>query len=357
MRIHRNFVGGNISVKEICGDTVTLENELRDTTEDWFYWAFCIEGAENRTLTFRFQQTRLGYFGPAVSHDLVNWHWLDSRQGDSFTYRFGETEHRVYFAHSMLYHPARFEGFAERHGLAVRELCRSSGGSSVPCVSFGAGETSILLTARHHACESTGNYVLEGVLETLLASPIPGAKVFCVPFVDYEGVIRGDQGKSRAPHDHNRDYDGKTGSLYPECRALRAYAEANGCHFGFDFHSPWHLSGEHDTAFIVQNSVEKLDRLRKFGRLLEASVTEESFRYRQANDYPPGTGWNRGGAQFANFLTKRPENVAAFSFETAYFGTQDNRVTAEKLLELGRCFGRAMGKFVEAEGPRPHTAE
>ena len=85
MRIHKNFAGGNIVVKSIEGDTVYLENELRDTTEDWFYWAFCVEGAESKTLTFKMQPNRLGYFGPAVSHDYENWHWLDSLEGDSFT--------------------------------------------------------------------------------------------------------------------------------------------------------------------------------------------------------------------------------------------------------------------------------
>lgn len=344
MLIHQNFIGGNISVKEIDGSTVVLENELRDTTENWFYWAFCIEGAENRTITFKFQQNRLGYFGPAVSYDLENWHWLDSVDGDSFTYRFGENESKVYFAHSMLYHPKRFYDFADKHNLQLEELCKGYKGSSVPCVKFGDGEISIILTARHHACESTGNYVLEGVLEELITNPIPNAKVFCVPFVDFEGVIRGDQGKSRAPHDHNRDYDIE--SIYPECKTIKEYAKSNGCHYGFDFHSPWHISKENDTVFIVQNSKEKLDKLNKFGKILEQSISDTSIRYEHKNDYPPETGWNKGGPQFASFMTKRNENEIAFTLETAYFGTKTNKVNQEKLLELGRCFAIALSKYI-----------
>ena len=71
MLIHQNFVGGNIVIKEQTLNTFVLDNELRDTTEDWFYWAFCVENAENKTLTFKLQNNRLGYFGPAVSHDLI----------------------------------------------------------------------------------------------------------------------------------------------------------------------------------------------------------------------------------------------------------------------------------------------
>ena len=352
MLIHQNFIGGNITVKEIDGNTVVLENELRDTTEDWFYWAFCIEGAENKTLTFQFQNNRLGYFGPAISYDLVHWHWLDSveinnKTGDSFTYSFSEKENKVYFAHSMLYHPHRFLNFAGNRNIRVQELCKGYKGSSVPCIEFGNGDISIILTARHHACESTGSYVLEGVLDELINNPIPDAKVFCVPFVDYEGVIRGDQGKSRAPHDHNRDYDLENPSIYPETDAIKAYANANGCHFGFDFYSPWHLWGENDTVFIVQNNIEKLDKLKHFGEIFERCITETSLQYEHKNDHPFGVSWNQGGKTFANYVKTKPKNDIAFTLETTYFGTADNKATEEKLLELGKCFAKALKHYVE----------
>lgn len=46
MIIHCNFIGGNIKVSALSGNDVYLENQIRDSSEDWFYWAFCIEGAE-----------------------------------------------------------------------------------------------------------------------------------------------------------------------------------------------------------------------------------------------------------------------------------------------------------------------
>lgn len=349
MLIHKNFTGGNISVKEQIGNTFILENELRDTTENWFYWAFCVEGAENQTLTFVMQKHRLGYFGPAISHDLIHWQWLDRINGDSFTYHFEETEHKVYFAHSLLYHPNRFLQFAQKHNLKVDELCKGYKGSSIPCVQFGGGKTSIILTARHHACESPGNYVLEGVLEELLTNPIPNMNVFCVPFVDYEGVIRGDQGKSRAPHDHNRDYSLENPCIYPECNAIKEYAEQNGCHFGFDFHAPWHISSLNDTVFIVQNSIEKLDRLTHFGQLFEAAITKNALQYFQKDDCPPEISWNKATTQFASYMTRKAENNIAFSLETTYFGTAENKVTNDKLLELGHCFAKALRNYIAEE--------
>lgn len=84
--------------------------------------------------------------------------------------------------------------------------------------------------------------------------------MLCVPFVDYDGIVDGDQGKRRMPHDHNVDY-GQNESIYPETAAIKEYANKNGCNYGFDFHSPWHKGGENDNIFIVRNSIEKNDRI------------------------------------------------------------------------------------------------
>lgn len=42
-----------------------LKNEVRDSGDDWFYWAFCAEGAAGKELTFQFDPNRIGCFGPA----------------------------------------------------------------------------------------------------------------------------------------------------------------------------------------------------------------------------------------------------------------------------------------------------
>ncbi len=167
---------------------------------------------------------------------------------------------------------------------------------------FGDGNRSIILTARHHACESTGSYVLEGVLDDLIDNPIEGFQILCVPFVDYDGVIDGDQGKNRVPHGHNRDYSDENPPIFPETSRIIEYTENNNVCYGFDFHSPWHRGWEHDNVYIVQSSIEKLVRLDLFGEILEKSITDKAMRYWHKNDYPPETGWNRAGSQFAAYL-------------------------------------------------------
>ena len=184
MIVHKNFIGGNIQVVKQTENTVELENELRDTQvgQDWFYWAFCVEGAQGKTLRFCFDVDRLGFYGPAISNDLQSWRWFSEGGIDdhlSFSYTFKEDENTVYFAHDMLYHPDRFLRFASQKGWDINEFCVSEKGRSVPYITFGNGEKVILLTARHHACEAPGNYVLEGVLDYLSTADILKYRFIC----------------------------------------------------------------------------------------------------------------------------------------------------------------------------------
>ena len=346
MNIHQNFTGGNIRILKTEGNIIYVDNELRDTVGDWFYWALCAEDCADKTLTFRFPKDRIGYYGPAVSHDLKTWQWLGAgEETDAFTYTFKEDENKVYFAHSMLYHPDRFYAFAEGKGLQKHTLCTTKRGRTVPYYTFGAGERTVLLTARHHACESTGNYVLEGVLEGLLQESIPNTNVICVPFVDLDGVLDGDQGKARAPHDHNRDYPVTGDSVWPEPAAIRNLAK-DGILYGFDFHSPWHVGGRHDTIFLVEKVEEKIPEYEKLGEILESVSTPEALKYNKENNIKPGVEWNTGKAPtIACYMEAVAKAKLACTLETAYFGTPDNIFAPDKALELGRCFAKAMVEY------------
>lgn len=345
MCISKAFTGGNIRLLKREENTFYLDNERRTSSEDWFYWAFSFSGKKGETYKFIFPDNRIGYFGPAVSHNLEKWEWLGYSDDNSFSYTVGEHENIIYFAHSMLYHPERFSRFAKENNLAVKELCKSKKGRSVPYISFGDGEKTILLTARHHACESTGSYVLEGVIHRLLSSPLENSKVIVIPFVDFDGVTDGDQGKGRIPYDHNRDYDINAPSLYPETATIKKLVE-NGVIYAFDFHSPWHKGGENDNIFVVQKRKERVPLYKKFGLFLESSLTDKALKYSSSDDHAPGVSWNsESSPTFAAYMTDFAKARLSFSLETAYFGKESNSFSAEKAIEFGRCFADALKKF------------
>lgn len=344
MTIHANFPGGNIKVVKEDGNEIYLENEMRDSADDWFYWAFCVEKACGRTLTFHFCENRLGYFGPAVSGDFSHWSWLGACGENSFTYTFGEKEDRMYFAHHMIYDTGRFYDMAKQYGIEIKELCKSGKGRSVPYIEFGSGRT-VILTSRHHACESTGDYVLEGAIRQLLATGNRDYRYVVVPFADFDGVTEGDQGKGRVPHDHNRDYTDNP--IYAETAAIIKIVNSSDLAFGCDFHSPWHRGGINDKCFIVCNDVEHIPEYKAFGDIFESKITPEAFRYRCSDNFPFGVDWNCSDAgQCAAYVNKHGPKVA-FSLETAYFGTEDNIFTQERGLNLGKCFAEAMMEYLK----------
>ncbi len=347
MKITTDFSGANVKIIKIDGNTVYLDSDMRDSAGNWFYWAFAVEGAEEEELRFIFPKNRVGYYGPAVSRDLSSWSWLGEKSGEEeFVYRFASNEHKVYFAHHILYPESRIDALVSEHGISKSVLCKSRLSAEVPLLRFGDGDTKILLTARHHACESTGSYVLEGVIRGLCENPIDGVEVLAVPFVDYDGYRNGDQGKSRKPFDHNRDYDSAKESIYPETDAVKKLAKGEAVRYAFDFHSPWHKGGLNDCSFIVQKA--NVDRLNKFASLLEAEITDRAFRYEAKNDLAPGVDWNNPSSPtFAHYMAHEVGAELAFTLETAYFGEADNATSAEKQIELGRCFAAAIKKYIE----------
>ena len=62
----------------------------------------------------------------------------------------------------------------------------------------------------------------EGCCGTGKRRPARKSGRVCVPFVDYDGVVDGDQGKYRLPRDHECDYGRDVPPIYPETAAIRA---------------------------------------------------------------------------------------------------------------------------------------
>ncbi len=385
--VDANYPGGNIVVERIEGDAVQLRPDLRDTEGWWFYWGFRVRGAQGRSLTFTFSgRSPIGVRGPAVSVDGGrSWSWLGAEavKEGSFRYDFPADAQETRFCFAIPYLEQNLQEFLATHkdspSLLVQELCKTPRGRGVERLHVGRldgrAPHRVLLTARHHACETMGNYVLEGILETALADNHDGywfgrnVEILAIPFMDKDGVEEGDQGKNRIPRDHNRDYIGK--SIHASVAALRTFVPnwADGrLAAAFDLHCPY-MSGPHNEAiYIVGSSDESMwRRQQEFGRLLE-TIQSGPLIYRASDNLQFGQAWNtddnigvnRSCSRWASDL----EGIRLVAtVEVPYANADGQPVTAEGARAFGRSLARALRGYLErrdaedAVPQKPHPVQ
>ena len=148
MTIYSDFNGANVKVCKVDGNVIHLNSDMRDSSGDWFYWAFAAEGNAGERVSFKFPSNRIGYFGPAVSYDLENWEWLGDTDGENeFSYTFEKDNERVYFAHHILYPEHRIYDLMAEYEIEKETLCTSPRKRTVPFFKIGGGERKIMLTA------------------------------------------------------------------------------------------------------------------------------------------------------------------------------------------------------------------
>ncbi len=341
MKITKDFPGGNVNVLSVKDDEVVVECELRNDT-GYFYWAFCVTGAAGKSVRFLFpKSSRVGMFGAAVSYDLVNWSWSETKEivdgCDAFTYTFSQHEDCVYFAHNMIYSEKRLKSFAAKNNIELFTFTQTKKGRDVPCFTVGEGEKIVVVSSRHHACESTGTYILEGFAQGCLEKHLDGIKLLFVPFVDYDGVTDGDAGKGRLPYDHNRDYGNEP--IYNETAKMRDVADSGNVVMNFDFHSPHHCGGINDYPYFMKFSDSQNEIYDTISSLLKEYTRNdcESMTYTGLQDPDYGTQWNQKTTpNVKNYYLKRTILGASLTMEIPYFGLEDNMFTQNRAINMGK---------------------
>jgi inosine-uridine nucleoside N-ribohydrolase len=366
--IDADFPGGNIIVERVDGDEIYVKQDLRDTEGFWFYWAFRVRGAEGRRLTVHFTNGKvLAARGPAVSVDGgQKWSWLNnmSAGGQGFVYDVPVDAREVRFAFTIPYVQRDLEQWLNKQGnnphLKVDELCRSKKGRSVERLRLGKleGEPKhrMLVTCRHHACETMANFAVEGLMDAVLADGDEGrwfrdnVEMLVLPLMDKDGVEQGDQGKNRRPHDHNRDYMGE--SIYPEVAALKAFVPSwsqGKLSIAFDMHCPYISGGRNEQVFFVGNRYPEVwKRQQEFGRLLQQSQTGPIV-YDPKHDIPFGQEWNTGDQPRSNsaWTGSLPGIAIAGTWEVAYASAGGKPVTPDSAREFGRDLARAVRRYLD----------
>ncbi len=345
-------------MERIEGDTFYLAPDLRGHTTPWFYWYFEVSGAAGKQLTFVLDPEKIGVRGPAVSFDRgVHWQWLgaDAVRNGAFRFYFSGTP--VRFSVGMPYVLENWERFACRIGDRVvpEQLTVTPAGRPVPLLKMGnpAASWCVALLARHHACEMMGSYLLEGVIEGVLQDTPEGewlrnhVSFFVVPFMDLDGVERGDQGKNRAPHDPNRDYAGD--SIYAEVRAVKEQLpgwQAGRRLIVLDLHNPALAGPYHESIFFLEpehrGQARELDQF--LASLLE--VNQGPIPLREPYKLAFGCGFNGIPAASrktcSTWMSHLPNVIFAASLEIAYANAGGSEVNAETARGFGRDLARAL---------------
>ena len=375
--VDTDIPAGNAIIEKVDNRTVCLRQDLRDSGL-WFYWAFRVKGAAGRTVRFEFTDKRwggpVGVRGPVVSTDggKTFSYPLDGKsRTNGFTYTFGPEENDVRFYECHPYVRADWDRFVAKHvgaigkRFVVETLCRSRKGADVPCARFGCigaePRHRIFMSARHHCSESMANWVLEGVAEAFLADDSLGrwlrenVELMMVPFVDYDGVQAGDQGKVRKPHDHNRDY---SEFIYPETKAITQWiaAHARGkLDMFIDVHCPWIRGKYNEFVYTPWKDPKILPDVageKRFSELLEKLQSGE-MRYRACDDLPFGKEWNKGvnyeqGWASTIWACHRVEGLKiARSFEIPFANANGAVVEPKKCRGLGGDIASVFRAFLE----------
>jgi hypothetical protein len=391
LRVDADFPGGNVIVEGIEGDTVSVRQDLRDTEGDWFHWSFRVRGGGGREIEYRFTRGDvIGVHGPAVSLDEgKTWSWLgrDRVDGASFRHAFPADAAEVRFAFAMPYLQSHLEEFLARHAgsphLRVETLCKTREGRRVERLHVGRidgrAEHRALLTCRHHACESMASWCLEGIIETVIAGGDgdPGAwlrehvEILAIPFVDKDGVERGDQGKNRKPHDHNRDYAGE--SIYPSVEAIRELVPewSEGIlRVALDLHCPWIRGGRNERVSLVGPPSEGVwKEIERFSYCLEV-FGEGGLPYDAADNLPFGKEWNVSTGplmSFSRWASELPGVWVATTLELPYANargfvnsapTEDDvpvEVNPSTARALGRDIARALRVYLRDQPPKAYV--
>lgn len=344
--IDKNFEGGNIKINKIDGFHVYLEQEIRDTTEWWFYFSFRAKAKEEGTYFFHFTNKEvISKFGPAISSSGDNYFFDETSFIDHTTFKmFFKKNQTIYFAFSCPYKTTDFSFFLQSNKYLIPEEIKetTNRGRKQFVYTFGNKNGRIIsLTARHHACEASASFVLEGFIEQIHNSSLVEKYLFSViPFVDLDGVVDGDQGKSRAPHDHNRDYIDNP--IYSSIRYI-VNTYHNRLDYFLDFHCPGKWGGIHDYLSLIEGDETLSLRQKKYSEILEKYQTS-GIPYQQKHNIEYLAYWNLPSANGRSFFCKEKVKLG-FTMEIPYFGEKEKPYTIDELRELGKNMALALIEF------------
>lgn len=369
LKITADYPGGNIIVEKIVGDTVWLQQDLRDTKGYWFYWNFKISGVSGRTIYFRFRDKPVfTLFGPAYSlNNDFSWSWLGemSHTDTSFSFTFSKKDTLALFSMGIPYTQKNLTQFLSsvqnRQRLRLDTLCFSERGRAVERMMIKPDHKAkyrVLISARNHACEAMANYEMEGLIDAILNEVNlqylrDYVEFMVVPFMDKDGVEDGDQGKNRQPRDHNRDYGEH--SIYSSIRALKLavnkWSEGK-IRITLDLHCPYIRGDGNEIIYVVGEKDPEMSKKQVlFSDLLEKNNRGE-LKFYSRDFVAYGTSWNTDknytqGMSFSEWGTSVPGNSLSTTIEFPYAMVSGVMVTKDNARAFGKTVAYAIMDYLK----------
>ncbi|NPV45817.1 MAG: hypothetical protein HPY69_02565 [Armatimonadetes bacterium] len=356
---HTNFPGGSVRDLRVEGGVIRFA-AVRHESVYSMWWQFALNGPGGPVrCIWESTDEVLGSDGldlvvPVYTTAGGSWRRVDPRtcyhnpRVREFGFMVPTAAGETRVAYCYPYDWDRVEAFiadvAQQPGVTVREVGKSEGGRPFRVLKLGQGERHLWLTARHHAGETPGAYVLEGAVRELLQHPrwLASMTMHAAPAMDVDGVAEGWYGKEREPRDFNRDYCARP--CRPEVRALMAYAEGIGkADLILDLHAP----APPDFSFLVpvkesSLSLQEWVATWEFGRMLDA-LAPRSCPVRVMDAQPGAMNWSGEtmGQTSTGWFHRRFGAIAA-TLETTYHHSHDGRlVTPRGWLALGKAVAHA----------------
>ena len=373
MQITTSFPGGNGLWQWDPEEKILhLQPDQRDTEPPWFYWSIALAGESPTELKVQFPDDGyLGNAGPAVSFDAwKTGSWLQADRVDHAQGCFsvpGGSE-PVWLAvappYTLRHWQERVRTWTSDPSAQPFVPGKTGKGRPLPALDLrprSEARHSIVLCARHHACEMQANRVIDGLIAAWLEAATPGTRwlkdnVLCriVPFVDLDGVEAGDQGKFRTPHDHNRDYG--TATRYPETALLRSTVQSLQPALLLDFHGPYLRGSQNDSVFLVGSRFPRVVEAQK--RLLEAWSMARKGRLRITGEdlFPHGKEWNCSDftpddplCSCATWANHTQSAKIAFTVEVGYGEIKGVHALEADYRTLGAELAEALAEYLKGD--------
>ncbi|WP_372947277.1 M14 family zinc carboxypeptidase [Mariniphaga sp.] len=368
IQISSDFPGGNIVFNKISVDTVWLKPDLSFTKGDWFYWYFKISGISGKNIIFKFDQNNVfAKYGPAYSiNNDFTWKWYGENRiaNNSFSFSFSEQDTIAFFSVAFPYTEKNLNDFLgnlkNKKLLKSDTLCFSPENRVIEKIiipSLNAEpKHKVLITARHHACEMMANYVLEGIIESILndvnlTSLRNQVEFMIIPFIDKDGVENGEQGKNRIPRDHNRDYDGK--SIHNSTAAIRKLIpdwSENKLKIALDIHCPTLNGRYNENIYNVGQSTYEIGKNQIiFSKFLEKNSIGELKLFHE-NYLPFGENWNTDknysqGMSFSRWASSLEGISIATTIEFPYSNVSGIMVTKDNSRVFGKTIAYSINDY------------